>query len=159
MNCRQANRLLPLWIGRDLADASESEALRGHLAECPDCANRRSKLQESLDALQSVATGMVGGEMHVARRPSIWPRLATMLGEVPRRRDQFNGWIPAAAMASLRGQCLRSRFSSFSVRWATPIYTWLARPPWIEMTTEICSTPTNGSPPVLPVRKSFPMDW
>jgi len=103
MNCRQANRLLPLWIGRDLADASESEALRGHLAECPDCAGRRSKLQESLDALQSVSTGMVCGEMHVARRPSLWPRLATMLGEVPRRRDQFNGWIPAAAMALAAG--------------------------------------------------------
>lgn len=98
MNCRQANRLLPLWIGRDLADASESEDLRGHLENCPVCSSRQLRLQESLEALQSLSAGMLEGNSHIARRPSLWPRLALVLGEVPRRRDQFNGWIPAAAM-------------------------------------------------------------
>lgn len=97
MNCGQAIRLLPLWIGRDLADASESEALRAHLAECPNCASRHSEMQKSLEALQSVSTLALSVE--APGRTSLWPRLVMVLGEVPRRRDQFNGWIPAAAMA------------------------------------------------------------
>ncbi len=98
MNCRQANRLLPLWIGHDLADTSEAEALRLHLSACPDCSLQQRRLQFSLDALQAISTTSLaagsGGE-----RLSLWPRLAMMLKEVPRRRDQFNGWIPASAMA------------------------------------------------------------
>lgn len=96
MNCRQANRLLPLWIGQDLADAAEAESLRVHLTECRDCSQQRRLLQETLDALQSVSTTSLPAG---SSRPSLWPRLAMVLKDVPRRRDQFNGWIPAAAMA------------------------------------------------------------
>ena len=105
MNCRQANGLLPLWIGRDLGDVSESEALRGLLAKCPNCADLRLKLQESVEVLQSMSTIAVVSEVLGNRRPSLWPRLATMLGDVLRHRDQFNGWIPAAAMALAVPQC------------------------------------------------------
>lgn len=94
MNCQQVNRLLPLWVGRDLADASEAEELRTHLTECSDCSLRQRHLQESLDVLQSISTSSLPGN-----RPSFWPRLATVLKEPRRRRDQFNGWIPASAMA------------------------------------------------------------
>jgi hypothetical protein len=98
MNCREVKRLLPLWIGRDLADASEAEALRAHLMECRDCSLQQLRFQESLDALQSISTITLSIESHEGR-PSLWPRLAMVLREVPRRRDQFNGWIPATAMA------------------------------------------------------------
>lgn len=98
MNCRQAKRLLPLWVGRDLADTAEAEALRAHLLECRDCSMEQARFQESLDALQSISTITLTVESHQAR-PSLWPRLAMVLREVPRRRDQFNGWIPATAMA------------------------------------------------------------
>jgi hypothetical protein len=96
MNCQQASRLLPLWVGHDLPDASESEGLRAHLKHCPGCSLLARRLQEGLEALQSISSASLpmAGE-----RASLWPRLATMLKEVPRRRDQFNGWIPAAAMA------------------------------------------------------------
>ena len=98
MNCQQALRLLPLWIGHDLADALEAEALRGHLTECPGCSLRKRRLQASLDALQSISTTSLESTSGGAR-PSLWPRLSMILKDVPRRRDQFNGWIPAAAMA------------------------------------------------------------
>ena len=98
MNCHQALRLLPLWIGHDLADAADAEALRVHLTECPGCSLRKRRLQASLDALQSVSTTSLETSSGDAR-PSLWPRLAMILKDVPRRRDQFNGWIPAAAMA------------------------------------------------------------
>lgn len=98
MNCQQANRLLPLWIGRDLADSSDAVALRAHLAECPDCSTRQRQLQECLDALQSVSTNSLPTEVG-GTRPSLWPRLSVALKERPRRPDRFNGWIPASAMA------------------------------------------------------------
>ncbi len=96
MNCRQASRLLPLWVGHDLADSLEAEALQVHLSKCPDCSMQRRQLQSSLDALQSISTTSSAIE---ASAPSLWPRLAMVLTDIPRRRDQFNGWIPAAAMA------------------------------------------------------------
>ena len=98
MNCQQALRLLPLWIGHDLAEASDAESLRTHLTECPGCSLRKRRLQASLDALQSISTTSLETASGGAR-PSLWPRLAMILKDVPRRRDQFNGWIPAAAMA------------------------------------------------------------
>lgn len=98
MNCQQANRLLPLWIGRDLADTSEAVALRAHLAGCPGCSTRQRQLQDCLDALQSVSTNSLPAEAGGAR-PSLWPRLSVALKEMPRRPDRFNGWIPASAMA------------------------------------------------------------
>lgn len=98
MNCRQVIRLLPLWIGRDLPDASEAEALRMHLAQCQDCSLQQRRLQASLDALQSISTTSLSCESGQTR-PSLWPRLAMVLKDVPRRRDRFNGWIPATAMA------------------------------------------------------------
>jgi hypothetical protein len=98
MNCQQANRLLPLWVGHDLADASEAEALQAHLAECADCALQQRRLQASLEVLQSVSTVSLETASGGAS-PSLWPRLAMLLKDIPRRRDHFNGWIPAAAMA------------------------------------------------------------
>lgn len=98
MHCQQALRLLPLWIGHDLADASDAESLRAHLTGCPGCSLRQRRLQASLDALQSISTTSLETASGGAR-PSLWPRLAMILKDVPRRRDQFNGWIPAAAMA------------------------------------------------------------
>ena len=97
MNCQLANRLLPLWIGQDLADATEADALRAHLSDCGDCSQQYRRLQDALDALQSISTTSLPAQS--GPRPSLWPRLAMILKEVPRRRDQFNGWIPAAAMA------------------------------------------------------------
>lgn len=97
MNCREANRLLPLWIGRDLADASEAEALQAHLSKCESCSQQRHRLQVSLDALQSISTVALAADARATA--SLWPRMATVLKEIPRRRDHFNGWIPATAMA------------------------------------------------------------
>ena len=98
MNCEQARRLLPLWIGRDLSDAVDAESLRVHVAACPKCRVQQRRLQESLDALQSISTAATDVEPQSHPRPSLWPRVAAALPEWPRRRDHFNGWIPAAAM-------------------------------------------------------------
>ena len=97
MNCEQARRLLLLWVGRDLSDAGDAESLRVHVTGCPKCRTQQRRLQRSLDALQSISTTATEVESHP--RPSLWPRVAAALPEWSRRRDRFNGWIPAAAMA------------------------------------------------------------
>lgn len=97
MNCHQAIRLLPLWVGHDLADASEAEGLRTHVQNCPSCSRQLRQLRESLEALQSVSSSSL--TMDSNGRVGLWPRLSAQLKDVPRRRDHFNGWIPAAAMA------------------------------------------------------------
>ncbi|MEK6259679.1 MAG: hypothetical protein AABP62_13765 [Planctomycetota bacterium] len=99
MNCEQARRLLPLWVGSDLSDAGDAESLRTHVAACPKCHAGQRRLQESLDVLQSVSTAATVAETQPHSRPSLWPRVAAALPERPRVRDRFNGWIPAAAMA------------------------------------------------------------
>ena len=99
MNCKQARRLLPLWVGRDLSDAGDTVPLQIHVAACPKCHARQRQLQESLDALQSISTTATEVETQSHSRPSLWPRVAAALPEWPRGRDRFNGWIPACAMA------------------------------------------------------------
>ena len=97
MNCEQARRLLPLWVGRDLSDAGDVASLLVHVAACPKCGAQHRRLQQCLDALQTISTAAV--EPPSRARPSLWPRVAAALPECPRGRDRFNGWIPAAAMA------------------------------------------------------------
>lgn len=99
MNCEETGRLLPLWVGHDLSDAGDAEALRIHVASCPKCRERQRRLQQSLDALQSISTAAIELNPQSNPRPSLWPRVAVALPEWPRGRDRFNGWIPAAAMA------------------------------------------------------------
>ena len=99
MNCEQACRLLPLWIGHDLSDAGDAESLRIHVTGCPKCREQQRRLQRSLEALQSISTAATEVEQQSNPRPSLWPRVAAVLPAWHRGRDRFNGWIPVAAMA------------------------------------------------------------
>ena len=99
MNCEQARRLLPLWVGRDLSDAGDAKTLQVHVTACPTCRALQRRLLQSLDALQSISTAATEVEQQSHPRPSLWPRVAAALPERPCIRDRFNGWIPAAAMA------------------------------------------------------------
>ena len=92
MNCEQSRQLLPLWVGNDLSDKTEVEALRLHVAACPKCREQQRRLQLSLDALQTISTSAM--ELGTHSRPSLWPLVAAALPEWPRGRDRFNGWIP-----------------------------------------------------------------
>jgi Putative zinc-finger len=99
MNCEQSRRLLPLWVGHDLSDTADAQALQVHVEACPACREFHLRLQQSLDALQTISTSALDREPHAQPRPSVWPRVAVLLMDRPRIRDRFNGWIPAAAMA------------------------------------------------------------
>jgi len=96
VNCIQASRLLPLWVGGDLSDTREVDAIRSHLALCRPCLEWQQRLQRSLGAMQTVATEAAAES---SLRPSLWPRVVAVLPSLHRRRDRFNGWIPVSVMA------------------------------------------------------------
>lgn len=98
MDCRRVKQLLPLWIGQDLPDAVMADSVAKHIQQCRECEQRRVELQGSLDVLQgSSAETLTAGS--IGR--SLWPDLVSRISdwENHRRRERFNGWIPASVMA------------------------------------------------------------
>jgi hypothetical protein len=98
MDCREAKRLLPLWIGQDLPDAASMSDVAKHLENCSSCDQHRQGLQTSLEALQFSTAEAFSCD---GTRRSVWPRVISRISkwESNQRRDRFNGWIPASVMA------------------------------------------------------------
>ena len=98
MDCQRVRQLLPLWIGRDLPDASSAAEVAVHLGNCTECERHRSGLQSSLDVLQASSSVTLSEQ---PGRSGLWPKLAVRISqwELTRPRDRFNGWIPASVMA------------------------------------------------------------
>lgn len=98
MDCRKVKQLLPLWVGQDLPDSASTADVAGHLGQCPTCDEHRRKLQLSLEVLQGSTAETLSNELS---RRSVWPKLVSRIShwENDRRRERFNGWIPASVMA------------------------------------------------------------
>lgn len=114
MNCKLAEQNLALWVGGDLDEASVRE-LEEHLALCSACraVGRRLKSTQrtlvkashiELTRPKAKATGTTngGGQVQMLRDhdESVWPNVARGLRalEARKRRQRFNGWVPAAAV-------------------------------------------------------------
>lgn len=63
MNCRTTHRRLVPFLDDELAPG-EAEEVRAHLARCPDCANRRARLERSCPRPPQVA--MTDGDLRAA---------------------------------------------------------------------------------------------
>lgn len=98
MDCREAKKLLPLWIGQDLPDSGSSADVARHLEQCPSCERYRTELQLSLEALQCSISEAYSIQLP---RHSVWPKLVGRISDWERdqHRERFNGWIPASVMA------------------------------------------------------------
>jgi len=98
MECRQIRQLLPLWVGQDLPDAMTANKVSKHLEQCHECERRRLSLQTSLEVLQGSSAETLSSD---STRQSVLPKLMLRISEWDnlKRRDRFNGWIPASAMA------------------------------------------------------------
>ncbi|MDA0834949.1 MAG: zf-HC2 domain-containing protein [Planctomycetota bacterium] len=117
MNCKLAEQNLALWVGGDLDEASIRD-LEEHLALCSHCraAGRRLKSAQRVlvkashvETTRSVksrstenSTTTNGGQTQLLRSldESIWPNVSRGLRalEARKRKQRFNGWIPAAAV-------------------------------------------------------------
>ena len=73
MNCRFASEMIALWVGNDLTQA-ESEAVSGHVDECPDCQRHVEALMHSADVLDSFKVATLR-----TKRDSVWPNLEAQL--------------------------------------------------------------------------------
>lgn len=95
-NCRKVRMALALWSGNDLDEAGQTQ-VRRHVAVCPKCREKWSRLQAGQLALE---------QMRVATQPaglsaSIWPaveRQITVLEEPV--AASWRGWLPAGALAA-----------------------------------------------------------
>ncbi|MEX1231301.1 MAG: zf-HC2 domain-containing protein [Planctomycetaceae bacterium] len=122
MNCKLAEQNLALWVGGDLDETSVRE-LEEHLALCSECraAGRRLKSAQrvlvkashvetvrsvkSAPAAKSKSAGKIQiqslrAQSKEGQDVSIWPNVARSLRalEARKRKQRFNGWIPAAAV-------------------------------------------------------------
>ncbi|MFN0195783.1 MAG: anti-sigma factor family protein [Planctomycetaceae bacterium] len=121
MNCKQAEQLLALWVGGDLDEASGRE-LEEHLALCSTCraTGRRLKASQQVlvhaghaEPLRLAKSETVPAS---ASADSVWPNVARGLRalEARKRKQRFNGWIPAAAVLAAALAILISPYTNTS---------------------------------------------
>lgn len=103
MNCQRARSQISLWVGGDL-DASAWECVREHLRECPSCQSYQVRMQKMLELLGSSDDSHDPAIENELSQDSLWPALSAQLAKRQRKRkrtDEFNGWVPALAMAAV----------------------------------------------------------
>lgn len=61
MNCKKAERLIPLAAGNDLS-GKKAAALLIHLEQCPDCRKEAAELEHALRAAKALAGGDQTGD-------------------------------------------------------------------------------------------------
>ncbi len=101
MNCKQAQHDIALWVGHDLDDASEKEAVRRHVTTCPDCRGYYRQMKSTLSLLERAdrSPTYISGD-------SLWPELATRISHAANRPatrlnpNRFTGWMPMIAMTA-----------------------------------------------------------
>ncbi len=102
MNCQRARSQISLWVGGDL-DASAWECVREHLRECPSCQSYQLRMQKMLELLGSSDDSHDPSVENELSQDSLWPALSAQLAKRQRKKrtDEFNGWVPALAMAAV----------------------------------------------------------
>ncbi|WP_166824610.1 anti-sigma factor family protein [Thalassoroseus pseudoceratinae] len=102
MNCQQARSQIALWVGDDL-DASAWESVQEHVRRCPSCQSYQTRMQRMLELLGASDDSQDPSAESELSHDSLWPALAAQLPKPQRkpRSDEFNGWIPAFAMAAV----------------------------------------------------------
>lgn len=96
MNCKSAQRQIPLAVGEDLSPV-ESQELQGHLQTCSKCQKTWEEQQRGFAVLQRSRTQEVR-----RKSDSVWPVLANRLRERGTEfpRAEFNGWFAALAVTA-----------------------------------------------------------
>jgi len=70
MNCKKAERWIPLAAGNDLS-AKKAAAVRGHLERCPDCRKDVAELEQALRAAKTLAGAERAGDWSEAEWRSL----------------------------------------------------------------------------------------
>lgn len=71
MNCTQVEKLLPLFVGRDLDERSELQ-VSAHVETCEKCAGAALEYRESRQLLQEFALPTFSDDVYAGIRQSVW---------------------------------------------------------------------------------------
>jgi hypothetical protein len=95
MDCRQAQSVLALAVGQDGCDPVAEDAVRAHLAACPQC----RKVQRDMEAAHAA---LLESRSQPRFRHGLWPQVAACIAEWERRPQfaRFNVWVPSFAAAA-----------------------------------------------------------
>ena len=76
MNCQQAEKLLPLFVGRDLDERNE-QRVSAHVETCAKCAGAALEYRESRQLLQEFAPPTFSDDVFAGIRQGVWREIET----------------------------------------------------------------------------------
>jgi len=76
MNCKQIEKLLPLYAGRDL-DAQSERLITAHIEACAACAATAGEYQQSRELLQEFAPPAFSEDVYAGIRQNVWRQIET----------------------------------------------------------------------------------
>jgi len=104
MNCQQAEKLLPLYVGRDLEE-NRARLVDAHLQSCATCAAAAAEYRETRQWLQEFAPPEFTEDSFAEMRRNVWRQIETE-SDAPTLGAVIAGWLQprlvrAAAIALL----------------------------------------------------------
>ena len=104
MNCKQIEKLLPLYVGRDL-DARSERLVTAHVESCDACSAAASEYRQTRELLQEFAPPAFSEDVYAGIRQNVWRQIESESTTVS-MSELIAGWfrprvIWAAASALL----------------------------------------------------------
>lgn len=91
MNCKQAEKLLPLYVGRDL-DEKRGRSVSEHLQSCAACARVANEYRDAFQLTQQVATPVFSNDVYARMRRNVLKEIETESAR-PAMPQLFFGWF------------------------------------------------------------------
>ena len=104
MNCKQIDKLLPLYIGRDL-DAQSERLVTMHVESCAACSAAAGEYRQTRELLQEFTPPPFGEDVYAGIRQNVWRQIEADSATVS-MSELIAGWfrprvIWAAASAAV----------------------------------------------------------
>jgi Putative zinc-finger len=98
MNCKQIEKLLPLYAGRDL-DTQSERLITAHVESCAACAAAAAEYQQSRELLQGFAPPAVSEDVYAGIRQNVWRQIESESTTRSRWQDMFALFHPRLTTA------------------------------------------------------------
>lgn len=76
MNCKQIEKLLPLYVGHDL-DTQSGRLIAAHVESCPACSVAAGEYQQGRELLQESAPPVFSEDVYAEIRQNVWRQIET----------------------------------------------------------------------------------
>lgn len=92
MNCQQVEKLLPLYVGRDLEE-NRARLVDAHLQSCATCSAAAAEYRETRQLLQEFAPPEFTEDSFAEMRRNVWRQIETE-SDAPSLGRLIAGWLP-----------------------------------------------------------------